>query len=70
MNNKKSAGPDGIPSEIVKAVIKDHTHMHACLGISNRTFQKEEFPKAVEKSKVNTARKSYRTICVLNKLGK
>lgn len=76
LKEKKAPGPDGIPAEIVKIVVREHTQL--CVDVLNHTLLKGEYPTEwkvaklvlIEKHKPDQTEKAYRPICLLNVLGK
>lgn len=77
IKTNKSPGPDGIPPEVVKVLIKDHTE--ELLGAVNRLVKAGLFPEQLKVAKLvliekgtkpNQERQSYRPICLLNTFGK
>ena len=76
IKEKKAPGPDGLPPEIIKAVVKSNPDR--ILRILNRQLKTGSFPKEwktaklvlIEKSKPGQVNKAYRPICLLNVLGK
>lgn len=76
IKEKKAAGPDAVPPEVLKAVVK--TYPDTYLKVLNQLITKGEFPKEwkvaklvlIEKSKPGQEEKAYRPICLLNVIGK
>ena len=77
MKNKKAAGPDGIPSEIAKMTVE--VCPKYVTEMMNECLVKGEFPKEWKRAnlvlipkppKLNTEKKSYRPICLLDSMAK
>lgn len=76
IKNKKAPGPDGVPPEVIKAVVNEYPQK--ILDILNRSLIAGVFPDTwkqarlvlIEKDSPNLAEKAYRPICLLNVMAK